>query len=528
MRRFSQTLLLLVGLLMAVAPLGSTLAAQTVVPAPAVPDQTAVWPTEGWQTATPESQGMDSEQLITVFETIDRIHQITDSERIHHVLVVRHGYVVLDAPIYPVPPNQRHRIYSATKSVVSTLMGIAIEQGFIGGLDTRLVDIFADYPIANMDDDKAAITVEDLLTMQAGLEWQEGGIPYGLPANTVSQMFISPSWVQFVLDQPMANAPGSRFVYNSGVSFLLGAAVEEVSGIPLAEFADDYLFGPLGMSPHWEVSSEGIPNGGFGLHLTPHDMAKFGYLFLREGQWAEQSIVSPEWVAAATTNWSPPGAGPAYGFQWWIGANGLFRASGLGGQKIIVDPELDLVIVITAAVESGRNTTLVADAVVDAIVSDGPLPDDPASYTRLAQIQAEAAAGPPPQAVPPLPDVVQSIDGQTYFLDDNRFGWRAFSLDFTATTATLTLMVDDQTQVYALGLDATFCLTELVAPGLFGSGHMVASQGNWIGPNAFQWVAEDTSDIRQGQTTFRFEDDMVTIELRIQPFFTNATLTGHQ
>jgi CubicO group peptidase (beta-lactamase class C family) len=250
-----------------------------------------------------------------------------------------------------------------TKSVTSTLIGIAINHGEIDGVDERMLPFFSHYPnIANMDARKQAITVEHLLTMTAGFRWDEWSLPYTHPANSVNLMYVSNDWVKYTLDLPMVDAPGARFEYNSGVSMLLSAILTGATGVSARDYAAEHLFGHIGVTAwQWDSAPQnpGMSIGGWGLRLRPVDMVKFGLLYLQEGQWNDAQIVPGEWVAASTQSHSVIDEWSEYGYQWWtysdrvvseglIDRNDVFRAVGRGGQYIWVVPHYDLVVVSTA------------------------------------------------------------------------------------------------------------------------------------------------------------------------------------
>lgn len=245
------------------------------------------WPTREWPISSPEEQGMSSERLARLVEFGAR-------NDMDSVLVTRHGQIVLEATYAPFRAGLRHRFYSATKSVVSTLVGMALADGRLDSTDRRVVDFFADRTIANLDDAKKAITVQHLLDMTSGLAWQEG-VNGG--AESYIAMARSPDWQQFILDQPMTTPPGSRFYYNSGNSHLLSAIVGKVTGRSTLDYARERLFGPLGIDDVlWRVDPQGVSNGGSDLYLQPRDMAKIGYLYLRGGVWEGKQILPASWI----------------------------------------------------------------------------------------------------------------------------------------------------------------------------------------------------------------------------------------
>jgi CubicO group peptidase (beta-lactamase class C family) len=316
------------------------------------------WPTEGWRTSSPEDQGLDAQKLGQALIAVQE-----QRLNLHSLLVIRHGYLVSETYFGSYRQDTRHELYSCTKSFVSTLIGIAIDQGYIDGTGHRVPDFFPGRSFANFDAQKLAMTVDDVLTMRAGLDWEEGDPSY-------ARLYTSPDWVQFMLDKPMVAAPGSLFNYCSGCSHLLSAIIQETTGMNPRDFAEQVLFEPLGISDAvWEVDSGGTPIGGWGLKLTPRDMAKLGYLVLHDGQWDGQQIVSAQWVESATRIHVEVDGDLDYGYQWWIypSLEG-YAALGLYGQMILVIPESDLVVVTTAQMDSHDEIfRLVRDYVLPAV-----------------------------------------------------------------------------------------------------------------------------------------------------------------
>ncbi|MFZ6027708.1 MAG: serine hydrolase domain-containing protein [Chloroflexota bacterium] len=298
--------------------------------------QAAPWPTDEWATASPESQGMDGDRL-------DEMLQAAEGLGLHSLLIVRNGFIVSETYYPPYTAETRHDMYSVTKSFVATLVGIAVDKGLFS-VDNPVMDFFPERTFDNLNARKQAMQVEDLLSMASGLNWQEGDPTY-------QAMYRSADWVKYVMDQPMAADPGERFLYCSGCSHVLSAIVQTASGENTRQFAQENLFDPLGIRANWETDSQGIPIGGWGLQITPRDMARLGYLYLHEGTWDGRQIVSSQWIKAATQQHADNGDG-GYGFQWWLHPDlGGYSALGRYGQTIFVQPELDLVVVTTARLD---------------------------------------------------------------------------------------------------------------------------------------------------------------------------------
>ncbi len=421
------------------APTTTSTAAPAMTTTTMLPD---VWPTERWPVATPEEMGMSSSVLVDLVEDAATVYWL-DS-----VTVVRHGHVVLDTVIYPFPEDQAHNIHSCTKSVTGTLIGIAIDQGLLAGVDVPVVDVLPAAAPTEIDALKAAMTVEDLLTMRSGLECRDS---YRYEWQGLIEMRGSTDWAAHVLALPMSEEPGTRFEYCNGASELLSAILTEVTGKPASEFADEVLFGPLGISDYvWPANPQGISFGSGDLMLLPTDMAKIGYLYLRNGEWDGKQIVPQWWVEAATAvHAAERASADGYGYQWWINWAGHPMAIGFAGQYIIILPEFDLVVTFTATQEALEGSgdmpvalgadpllALVYTEVLGAIESDDALPADPEAQARLAAAVDAASSGPDGESVV-LPELAAAIDGVRYRFRPNEWGWHWFEIDFDGDVAVI-------------------------------------------------------------------------------------------
>ena len=334
------------------------------------------WPTKEWLMSDPEAQGLDRDVLAKLDEDLGSgRHGYVDG-----MLVIRNGRIVYESSYTndydrlfasapdrsPGPYNyydpewhpyyQRgplHTMQSVTKSVTSALIGIAIQRGEIPGAETNALPYFEGY---RLDDDarRGRMTLRHLLTMSAGIGWDEETVPYTDPANSCAAMEASPDWVQFVLAQPMAAEPGGGFLYNSGVSQLLSQVLRRATGLHVDAYAEKYLFGPLGIADyHWKRTPTGHPDTEGGLYLAPRDLARIGYLYLNRGEWEGRRVLPEGWVEASTSPLIPAGPdepGYAYGYQWWVFRDAVppaYAARGYGGQDLLVVPELDLIAVFT-------------------------------------------------------------------------------------------------------------------------------------------------------------------------------------
>ncbi len=253
-----------------------------------------------------------------------------------------------------------HSLQSVTKSVTSAVIGIAIGRGDIPGVDMPVLDAFDISRIENVDDWKRGLTLADLLTMRAGIAWDEREYPYSDPRNVAIQLEASDDWVDFVINRPMAHKPGTVFSYNSGVSQLLSHILTASTGRTIDRYAREHLFRPIGIKKfYWKMTPSGMPDAEGGLYLTASDMARIGYLYLNDGKWNEDQILPEGWVAETVrlhvsgTDTSGFDDNRGYGYQWWLipysgkQASHYLAGIGYGGQYIFVVPEKKIVTVFT-------------------------------------------------------------------------------------------------------------------------------------------------------------------------------------
>ncbi len=468
-------------LVMLVAAPGALLSPSPLtVQSQSTPSASPYWPTQGWRTSAPEQQGMDSATLVAM---LDEIHK--QGQAIHGVLVVRNGYLVLEAYFYPFKGESRHWIASATKSFTSALIGIAIDKGHIDGVNHKLLDFFPDRTVANVDARKRAITLEHVLTMSSGLDWPT----HGPQEDLYAQYSQSKDLVQFVLDRPMAHDPGTRFVYNSGGAHLLAAIIQKTTGMRAQEFARTNLFAPLGISnAFWLSDQNGINWGEGGLALVPRDLAKFGYLYLNNGVWDGQSVVPEAWVKASTaphieTGDLGYGLSHHYGYQWWVDDDGVYKATGSAGQRLFVMPKQGMVVTFVGGA-SGLDSdivpeTLLKSFILPAVKSTTPLPANPEQVTAL-ESRVRTLASPEPKPAPALPAIARSISGKTYTLSANSLGVKAFALNFTENQASVKIPIGDASQEFAIGLDDVYRFTTLGE-----SGAVLGLKGSWSSQDTF-------------------------------------------
>ncbi len=316
------------------------------------------WPTQEWRTCAPDEVGMDPVKLKELNEEIRLLLELQVDFR--SLIIIKDGYIVAEQ-YYSEDYGEYdlHRIFSCTKSLTSAMIGIAWDRGLLSGTGQKMIEFFPEYEIQNMSEDKSKITLEHLLTMSAGLEWYEMDYAYGDDRNTYRQWADQGGGIKFVLDLPMIAAPGQQFAYNSGASQVLSGIVQKVSGVRADSFALNNLFTPLGIKDYyWPIDNEGVAYGGSGVRLRPRDMARFGYLYLKNGVWEDEQIIPEAWVEKSQQKLIKRKyiEDSYYGYQFWVSDYGAYSAVGYGGQWITIVPEHNLVMVCNNAFDEGDNT----------------------------------------------------------------------------------------------------------------------------------------------------------------------------
>jgi len=267
--------------------------------------ETKIWPTEKWNTSTPEEQGLDSKFLS---DADKRIHD--NYPNVYSLLVVRHGYLVYEKYYQGSSSKSYNQVYSVTKSVMSALTGIAIREKLITSVDQKISDFLPDY-FKNIDDaNKKDITLYNALTMSGGLEPID---------NNYYAYASSADWLDYALKNKLVNKPGEKFAYNTGLPHFLSAIITNTSKTSTLDFANKYLFSEIGISVEkWEMDQHGYYGGGAGLYMKPEDMARFGYLYLNNGLWDGKQIIPKEWVKESTKKHIEADTKRDYGYLFWL------------------------------------------------------------------------------------------------------------------------------------------------------------------------------------------------------------------
>jgi len=501
-------LCLVIGVALAV---GMACSSDEKAPASASPTVAASQPpasaaAAGWQTGTPESQGIDSVRLAQALREIrDR------GLNVHSAMIIRDDVVVLDAYFYPYDGETAHQLASVAKSVTTTLIGIAAGQGKLD-LNQTLVSFFPDREIANRDALKDRITVRHLASMTSGLDCTDDN-----DEQTLMEMTRSSNWVQFALDLEVVHEPGTHFDYCSPGMHLLSAILEQATGVTALEFARTNLFAPLGIEDVlWDADPQGHTFGWAGLFLHPRDVAKLGSVWLHQGQWQGRDVVPAQWVEQSVTRQITTGRGDDYGYGWWVmpGDQGQFSAVGRGGQYIRVFPALNAIVMLTGGgIEWDDVGPLLASAVVDPV---NPLLANPEGVDSLNAAVAAVAAPPEPKPVEALSEMARAISGRTFVLDPNPLDLETLRLDFDGSAeanleATFGSSAWDTAQLPpgTVGLDGVYRIRPVGDHDL-----PLGLRGSWIDEQTFLLEYDQIANLDAYNILLRFDGDRLTLSAK--------------
>jgi CubicO group peptidase (beta-lactamase class C family) len=354
--------------------------------------------------SNPRSQGFDPSAL-------DRFVKTVEAEQlgVHSVMVVRHGHVVAEEWWQPYSPDQPHLMFSVSKAFTATAIGLAVHEGRIG-LDEPLLDIFPTYATPRIRSIMADVRIRHLLSMGSGQTVDTMSLMRQLPEH---------DWVEIFLSVAPEYPPGTYFLYNSGASHVLSAAVQSRTGQSVRDYLMPRLFEPLGIpKPEVESNQRGVNLGGSGFLLRTEDLATFGQLYLQRGNWNGTQLLPAAWVdeastsAISTASHENPDWTVGYGFKFWRGRHNSYRADGAFGQFSVILPDQDAVVALTSG---STNTQGILDAVWDHLLpamaaERGDSETVPTRRHEAASLPVPAATGGP------------DLSGRVIRFEDNPLG----------------------------------------------------------------------------------------------------------
>jgi CubicO group peptidase (beta-lactamase class C family) len=462
----------------------------------------------GLPRSTPEAQGISSAAILQFVEAAEQ-----KLDALHSIMIVRHGQVVTEGWWAPYAANEPHALYSLSKSFTSTAVGLAISEGKFT-VDDPVLKFFPDEAPAEPSANLKAMRVRDLLTMSTG-HHQEAidNFPYRDPDNVVRKF----------LALPVAHKPGTFFVYNTPATYMLSAIVQKVTGQSVLAYLGPRLFEPLGITnPQWEASPQGVSMGGFGLSVRTEDIARFGQLYLRKGEWQKRQLVPAAWVEKATSRLASNGSNPSsdweqgYGYQFWQSRHG-FRGDGAHGQFCLVLPQYDAVIAFTSGTRDMASVMNLAWEMLLPALKPAALPADAAAHKKLTAKLASLTLRPQTQtttgtsAVSTTAAKAAATAGTRYVFATNPQSIESIVLDAAEPNGrvTLTMRVAGADQKIAASPDTWTKQTVT----LRGAPDPIATSGAWSADDTYKLSIVRYQTPFTAQYTLRFAADQLTLDV---------------
>lgn len=470
------------------------------------------------QRSTPEAEGVSSEGISNFIDAVSK-----SKHELHSFMILRHGKVVSEGWWNPYKSDLKHTLYSCSKSFTASAIGFAVSEGKLT-VNDKVISFFPEDLPTQISPNLAELKIKDLLSMSVGHEKE----PFAIIAN-------SDNWVKDFLNTPIKYQPGTKFLYNSPATYMLSAIVQKVTGQKVVDYLKPRLFDPLGISGiDWEIDPKGINTGGWGLRLKTEDMAKFGQLFLQKGMWKGKQILPASWVEEASTMkiMQDPNATQArkdssdwlqgYCYQMWRCRNNAYRADGANGQFIIVLPEKDAVIAITAeAPDMQGEINLIWKHLLPAF-QDKKLPSNPKLMASLKEKTANLAL--PIANKNTHSSLETKILSNNYSMISGEKSLQGINVEFKNDVCYLSLKTDSVAHKIPFG----FGKWELSETTKFGPYLVAGARANRVGLPIFkvagnyQWKDENTLELtlryiespHTETITCTFEDDKVNVDFQ--------------
>jgi hypothetical protein len=418
--------------------------------------------------STPEAEGVSSSQIIDFLNAID-----TGRVELHSFMFIRHGKVIAEGWWNPYGSDYKHIMFSASKTFTATAVGLAVSENRLKITD-KVISFFPYSQPDSICDYMRELTVQNLLTMSVGQD----------PEPWV--MGTDGDWINAFLKSAPVHKPGTVFKYNNAATFMLSAIVQQVTGQTVFDYLQSRIFKPLAIHGiDWDLSPQGISLGMIGLRLRTEDMAKFGQLLLLDGVWNRKQLISKEWIKEATSfkiQTNIPGSkdsvslsdwGQGYCYQMWRGKNNTVRLDGMGGQFVVLIPDKDAIVVLTANAKNTQDElNLVHNYLIPAIKSEKPLPEKPELINSLRQ--REAMLNLKPLAVGVSKSEFESkISGKEFDLEKNSNNIQSVYFSFSGNECSLALKRDDKISIVKFGPDH-WKLSNTMSSSLLASPRLVS------------------------------------------------------
>lgn len=468
--------------------------------------------------STPEAEGVSSEQILQFVEAAD-----TSMHEFHSFMLLRNGNVIAEGWWDPYRPDLKHTMYSVSKSFTSTAVGFAVSESLLS-VDDKVISFFDESLPDSISPYLKQLTIQDLLTMSIG----HAEDPTALVRTG------STDWAELFFKQPIVHEPGTAFLYNSLATYMVSAILQNVTGEKIIDYLKPRLFDPLGITgADWEVSPTGVNTGGWGLRLITEDMAKLGQLYLNKGHWKGEQILPESWVEEATSKHieQAPDAPEeqihssdwlqGYGYQFWRTRHNAYRADGAFGQFIVVIPELDAVLVLTAETSDMQAEINLAWEYLLPAFHKEPLPGDKESLEilneKLNSLELDV-----PKANSSMSET--NITDQTYMLYENDMSFESVSFQFSHNI--MNLVLKSKTAVHEIEFGSgewiegettkrgPYLLQEASASMTGMSPYMVAGAYRWQDDSTLELTLRYIESPHSEKLICRFTEDRVEIESR--------------
>lgn len=431
------------------------------------------------------------------------------------IVVLKNGAVAAEAYNYPHHSEVHYDMQNCTMAVISALVGIAIDQGCIGSVNSVISPFFPDFFTHNEagSREKSKITVENLLEMSSGLEWND--IVFS-QSNSLYQLWSTDNKIDFILERPMSHEPGSKYNHNLGGIHLLSVILQKAVGMPVPSFALEKLFRPLGIeAPQWDEDNRNIALGFYGLHLRLKDAAKIGQLYLQKGRWNGKQIISEQWIEASTRKRRETPNGPwsfyGCGYVWNMNRFGGYCVKSLQGNSLFVLPKYSMVVVITGSLlpqQLQLHETLIETYLLPAarLHAAGDKVKLSLAQEQLKSLIKDMASPPEPDKPRPLPRTASRISGVTYHME-NTIAEESFTFYFAEIQeCKLCVKMYGKDYEITIGLD-----------NIYRYSRGDCCKGFWENSNTFvmdKRVLDSHSSFRY---IFRFEKDRLNVKITAGP-----------
>ncbi|MDP4173717.1 MAG: serine hydrolase [Bacteroidota bacterium] len=475
--------------------------------------------TEALPRSTPEKEGVSSKGILNFLDAIEK-----SNHEFHSFMFLRHGKVISEGWWKPYSPERKHTMYSLSKSFTSTAIGFAVSEKRLT-VNDRVISFFPKELPDSISPNLASLRIKDLLSMSAGQD----------PEPTFSVSAKDSNWVKILLSLPIVHKPGTKFLYNTLATYMLSAIIQKVTKEKVVDYLRPRLFEPLGIhGMDWETDPMGINLGGWGLRIKTEDMAKFGQFYLQKGNWKGHQILPKEWIEEATTkkiDQSPEASQSkrdssdwlqGYCYQFWRCRYNAFRGDGAYGQFIIVMPEQDAVVVITAESNNLQDEINLVWKYLLPAITNKELPADNKEAKALKEKLSTLSLPIAPKSADPA--TISAISGKIFATEKNDNGIQ--SLSFKFNNGTCQLIIKSDTAEYKINFSSgvwNFGETSMRGPDLFPDAktHLaefahskIAGSYNWKDEKTLELTLRYIESPHTERITCHFSDNKILVEIQ--------------